>query len=250
MHCHGCGAEVVEHSVYCHKCGARLAEGRPDDKSPNRGGHVPTGGSSTPVDEYPSRLPPGPESRDTPPGEMTPIDTFKQAIGATRHDDDEPETHVWEGAYCLKAMIGKWILCGLITLALLVGGIMGLAKDLSGWAILLGVTLIPWAAVALLFAYRHYYVRYQLTTQRLIHEMGILRRRIDRIETIDMDDITYEQKLLERLVGVGSIRITSSDRTHPELLLEGIADVKEVAGKIDDIRRGERRRRGLHIENI
>jgi hypothetical protein len=65
-----------------------------------------------------------------------------------------------------------------------------------------------------------------------------------------MDDITFEQKLLERFMGVGTIRISSSDRTHPELYLKGIQDVRRVAGLIDDTRRSERRRRGLHIENI
>jgi len=72
----------------------------------------------------------------------------------------------------------------------------------------------------------------------------------DRIENIDMDDITYEQKFIERFVGVGTVIISSSDRTHPELRLIGIENVKEVADQMDDIRRAERRRRGLHIESI
>jgi hypothetical protein len=49
---------------------------------------------------------------------------------------------------------------------------------------------------------------------------------------------------------VGTIHISSSDRTHPELLLLGIDDVKRVADLIDDVRRKERRQRGLHIEAI
>jgi len=32
--------------------------------------------------------------------------------------------------------------------------------------------------------------------------------------------------------------------------MPGIENVKEVAGKIDEKRRSERRRRGLHIESI
>ena len=57
-------------------------------------------------------------------------------------------------------------------------------------------------------------VHYLLTTQRFIHETGILRRVNDRIELLDMDDITFEQGLLERLVGVGTIRI-ASQRSQP-----------------------------------
>jgi hypothetical protein len=89
-----------------------------------------------------------------------------------------------------------------------------------------------------------------LTNQRFIHESGILRRVSDRIEVLDMDDITFEQGIIERLVGVGTIRVMSSDRTHPELQMYGIDNVREVSGLFDDTRRAERRRRGLHIENI
>ena len=52
------------------------------------------------------------------------------------------------------------------------------------------------------------------------------------------------------MFGVGSIKISSSDRSHPELVLLGIEDVKNIADTIDDVRRKERRRRGLHIESI
>ena len=65
-----------------------------------------------------------------------------------------------------------------------------------------------------------------------------------------MDDITFEQGLLERLVGVGTIRILSSDRTSPTIVLPGIEGVQQVAGVLDNARLAERRRRGLHIEQI
>ena len=79
---------------------------------------------------------------------------------------------------------------------------------------------------------------------------GILRRVNNRIEVLDMDDITFEQGLLERLSGVGTIRIVSHDRTDPELVLPGIENVKHVAWLFDDARLAERRRRGLHVEQI
>ena len=93
-------------------------------------------------------------------------------------------------------------------------------------------------------------VHYQLTTQRFIHKSGILKRVTDRIEVIDIDDVTYEQGIVQRMLGVGKIRITSSDRSHPELVLSGINDVATIADLIDDTRRAERRRRGVHIETI
>ena len=80
--------------------------------------------------------------------------------------------------------------------------------------------------------------------------MGILSRRTDRIELIDIDDVSYVQGIIQRVLGVGSIKISSSDRSHPELTMIGIDQVEKIADMIDDARRLERRRRGLHIEAI
>ncbi len=65
-----------------------------------------------------------------------------------------------------------------------------------------------------------------------------------------MDDVTFVQGIIQRMLSVGTIRVSSSDRTHPELVLLGIDNVEKVADLIDDARRKERRRRGLHIEAI
>ena len=102
----------------------------------------------------------------------------------------------------------------------------------------------------MLLAYRKLNVNYELTTQRFVHRSGILRRITDRIEAIDMDDVSFEQGIIERLLNVGTIRVISSDRSHPELVLCGIEDVARIAKLIDDTRHKERLRRGLHIEAV
>jgi uncharacterized membrane protein YdbT with pleckstrin-like domain len=89
-------------------------------------------------------------------------------------------------------------------------------------------------------------LHYELTTQRFIHQEGVLLRRTDRLEVIDIEDISYSQGIVERMLGIGSIRISGRDQSHPELNLRGIDKVPEVAGLIDDVRREERRRRSLH----
>ena len=110
--------------------------------------------------------------------------------------------------------------------------------------------ILPWVYSFAVLTYRRMSVHYLLSTQRFIHESGILRRVNNRIEVLDMDDITFEQGLLERFSGVGTIRIMSHDRSDPELELRGIEKVQEVARLIDDARLAERRRRGLHVEQI
>jgi uncharacterized membrane protein YdbT with pleckstrin-like domain len=147
-------------------------------------------------------------------------------------------------------MIGSWL--GGAVLAVLVGA--GLAifsftpMMVVLWTMLAAVVIFAILGIVLLF--RRLNIHYELTSQRFIHKTGILKQVTDRIEVIDIDDVSFEQGLVQRMLGVGTIKITSSDRSHPELLMRGIDDVQQVAGMIDDVRRQERRRRGLHIETI
>lgn len=162
-------------------------------------------------------------------------------------DDYDPEEELWRGGYSGKAMIGTWLGLILITIGLIAAAI--LIPDFS-IAIALLIALVFWAIGLLMYGYRRLGIRYQLTTQRFIHQAGVLTRRTDRIEVIDIDDVSYSQGPVQRALGVGRILITSSDRSHPELTMVGIHDVANVAGLIDDIRRKERRKRSLHIEQI
>lgn len=226
-------------AVFCHKCGERLewppSPAVPDDLSGR---------------DAPGEAPPGeaPAYQAAAGPEASPAEKFAQASARTL-GGDETERDLWLGGYSSKAMVGAWAVSGLVTLVLLIAGIAWV-RDRRFWIVLVVATVLLWLYQFLKLCYRRIGVRYRLTNQRFIHETGILRRVTDRIEVIDMDDIAFEQSVLERLVGVGTIRISSSDRTHPMLVLVGIDRVQEVSEIIDDARRSERRRRGLHIESI
>lgn len=235
MQCPSCREEVVEGSVFCHKCGHRLDFDRQTFPAP-------------PSDESP----PSPPPAGAPGGAQRPRSLADQLRGAAEQPtalDEEPERELWQGGYSPKAMIGPWLLADALTILLIVVGAIWVR---SGWLWLLIVAalVILWGYLLAVLAYRRLSVAYRLSTQRFVHQSGLLRRVTDRIEVIDMDDITCEQGLFERLVGVGTIRIISSDRSHPDLRLPGIADVRRVADLFDDVRRAERRRRGLHLESI
>ena len=167
----------------------------------------------------------------------------------------EPEESLWSGGYSPKAMIGSWILCLILTIALIVGmvmlpGILGeqVEKKII-WSVGTGVVIVLWVIAAAVYAYRRLCVFYELTTQRFIHKHGILVRTTDRIELIEIDDVAFTQGPVQRMLNVCAIKLTSSDRSHPQLNLVGIDDVSRVSGLVDDARRKERRRRALHIAN-
>jgi membrane protein YdbS with pleckstrin-like domain len=219
MKCPKCGVEVVQEAVFCHKCGCRLD-----------GQDVPA------------------ENNGNTENQASGLEKFKSAVDQVDNSQQQ-ERELWSGGYSPKAMIGAWCACVAISIVLVTIGFVWV-RNTWLWILLLLVIIGSWAYNLIMLAYRRMSFHYQLTNQRFIHENGIIRRVSDRIEVLDIDDITYEQGIVERMMGVGKIRIVSSDRTHPDITLIGIENVREVSGLFDDTRRDERRRRGLHIENI
>lgn len=200
--------------------------------------------------ETPAESPqPAPVPGQAAPPKASPRDRFQQLAADRQGDDEEDEETLWTGSYSHLDMIGTWIGAGVATVA---GVVIGLLLSLpgTGWLWLVGGIAALWVGLALRYAYRRFSVHYTLTSQRLLTEMGILWRTMDRVELIDVDDVIYHQGPIDRLLGVGKIVVSSSDRTTPELDLPGIENVREVADAIDDARRKERRSRGLHIESV
>lgn len=215
MNCPNCSVELPGDAVFCHQCGESTAQSAP----PITGLNSPSGNS--PRDRLQGRS------------------AFP----------DQLEEPLWSGGYSAKAMVGSWILATIVSLALLTAAVL-LAGTQFAIPVILGIVLFLWAYLGLLVFYRKLNVDYQLTTQRFVHQTGILRRVTNRIEAIDMDDVSYEQGIFERIVNVGAIHIISSDRSHPELILRGIDQVGDVAKLIDKTRHKERLQRGLHIEAV
>jgi membrane protein YdbS with pleckstrin-like domain len=213
MVCRECGTELDDQAVFCQQCGTRVAD----------------------------------DGADPP---ATASERFRTATAARQNDSDDDEQEVWQGTFSKLAMIGSWITAVAVTVALLVVGVLASAAGPVAWVAVVAAIAVMWIGLVLLLLYRQLSIKYHLTSQRLVHERGLLWRTIDRIEVIDIDDVTFTQGPVERLLGVGNIHITSSDKTNPEFTIKGIESVRDVAGQIDDLRRSERRKRGLHIESV
>lgn len=156
------------------------------------------------------------------------------------------ERSLWKGGYSPKAMYGTWAISALVTIVALVLVGMFAAEQRNVWLIVAAAILIWWCIAIGSYIYRRLGVHYELTTQRFVHQVGVFTRQTDRIEVIDIDDVSYKQGVIQRMLGVGTIELTGSDRSHPNLVMYGIDRVPEIASLIDDVRREERRRRSLH----
>jgi uncharacterized membrane protein YdbT with pleckstrin-like domain len=166
----------------------------------------------------------------------------------------EPEAKLWEGGFSPKAMYGTWLISALVSLAILIALILvPWAKVVevpmsAVWGFGIGIIILWWIIAFGSFIYRRISIFYELTSQRFIHTSGILVRTTDRIDVIDIDDVSYSQGLIQRMLGVGTVNLVSKDQSHPKLVLRGIDQVAKVSGLIDDARRKERKKRSLHID--
>jgi hypothetical protein len=70
--------------------------------------------------------------------------------------------------------------------------------------------------------------RYGVSNQRIMVESGVLSKSLAEIDVRTIDDITFHQTLVERLMGIGEIAIRSSDPTNPRVRLVGVPDPRQV----------------------
>jgi len=213
MVCSVCGENLPADAMFCPKCGERNKAAAAD-----------------------------------PPPATTGVEKLRQGM-ASKIDPkaDDPEQVLWQGSYSPKAMVGGWLLSLIVTIVACVGAAF---LGPIGWFVAIAVSLAFWGGHLCLLIYQRMSHDYKLTSQRFIHASGILRRITDRIEVIDIDDVQVSQGFVERFLGVGTIRLLSSDVTSPLTTLNGIDDVSRIATLIDDTRRTERRKRSVHIESV
>ena len=75
------------------------------------------------------------------------------------------------------------------------------------------------------------FTRYQLSEDRLFLSQGFLNIKDDEVLLYRVRDIDTRRNLWQRLFGVGTVTVLSSDKTSPSLVLKNIKDpmaVKEL----------------------
>ena len=112
-----------------------------------------------------------------------------------------------------------------------------------------GVLLLPVVGLGLFLLARAGYLvastRYRLTTQRLFAETGLIAKNLEEVELFRVKDVTLRQGVLDRLLGVGTVTVLSTDDTAPELELAGIRDPLAAKEALRTAFRAARQREGL-----
>ena len=87
------------------------------------------------------------------------------------------------------------------------------------------------------------FTRYELGEERLILRKGFFKTETDEIMLYRIMDIHMSRSLGQKIFGVGTIELTSSDKTHPKLELKNIKnpeDVRRFISKLVETQRVEK----------
>jgi hypothetical protein len=174
---------------------------------------------------------PVPDRNDPPALEAVPTPPAPAAAG-----DKAQEVDVWWGACSSRALLPGFLLSGL-----LVGVVAGVGWYLRAWrgwdsylvrytgyalvAAILAVQLTRWVYRVLTFNYR-------LTTCRLLLERNFLSSGRGEVELKRVAQVLVVRDTLERLLGVGRIRVVVDDDRLPSLVLQGVHHAEHLAVEI------------------
>jgi uncharacterized membrane protein YdbT with pleckstrin-like domain len=135
---------------------------------------------------------------------------------------NDSEALLWRGTSSQKKNVGLFIFC-----------------ILTCWLILpILVALFVWLESKSL--------EYKLTTQRLQRSRGFFEKRKDDIELYRVRDISYQQSLSYRLLGLANIIVYSTDQTDPRMIIEAVEateaeELRETMRHYVEIERTKRR---------
>lgn len=84
------------------------------------------------------------------------------------------------------------------------------------------------------------FTRYKLTKNKLVLDIGFLKRSEDEIRLYRITDITLIRSLRERIWGLGTIHCCSGDKSSPEFNISHIKHSKKIKEMLSDMIEEER----------
>ena len=151
----------------------------------------------------------------------------------TKTDPDHPENEFtpvlilrrsawsWAGVYVVLALLG-----GAIIVAAVYGRFtLPFPLPLPG-AIAAAVALL--VAGHVVVAIQRSATRYRIFRSTIELQTGIISRRIENVQMFRVRDLALQQGLLNRLLGVGDVIVSSTDESRPRLVIRGVRDPLRV----------------------
>lgn len=196
---------------------------------------------------------PSPESNPTPPQSDQDVRS-RLASQASATEEDAAERELWRGRTSWKHYFFRFLIVFIAAVAIIAFAFWW--RGQSEWLTLGRAALFVIIAVGVvkLFVLTRPLLDiwgncYRLTTQRLFVERGIIRQTIDQVELIRVDDVRIEKSLINRVFGLGTVIVMSTDATDNNLRLVGIAGPEGVAESVRTHMR-QARKKSLYMESL
>jgi membrane protein YdbS with pleckstrin-like domain len=90
---------------------------------------------------------------------------------------------------------------------------------------------------------------YAVSADRIEYSTGVFSHRIDNLDMFRVVDIKLRRSVFDRIVGVGTVTLTTTDKSHPEFVFEKVRNSREL---YDIIKKAslsaDRRTNVIHME--
>lgn len=94
------------------------------------------------------------------------------------------------------------------------------------------------------------FTKYELTTQKLIINTGLLNVKEEEIRLYRFVDVTMEQSLFQRLFGVGNLKCETNDRSSGNFTIELVKNPRQVKELLSDAVEAERDRKRVSVREF
>jgi uncharacterized membrane protein YdbT with pleckstrin-like domain len=144
---------------------------------------------------------------------------------------DDSETTYFDGRPLFGGKPGEVILLTVLAILFIVSPLvirigMGEHQWPQRWVIIvlevIGVSLLVAPAIVTK------QVRYRISNYRIDYERGFLAKDIKSLELWHVEDMSFHQSIIDRLIGIGTIRVISHDDTMPDLRMRGIPNARKI----------------------
>lgn len=127
-----------------------------------------------------------------------------------------------------------------------------LLGSFTGWLTILSCVIGVGLVVIAVRWLQNMAASYEITDQRLIVKRGLLLKSIDEIELYRIKDVRVDFSLVNQLADIGTITITSSDRTtgNTSFVLRDVPAARERREGIRKLVDRARQRRGVREMDV
>lgn len=148
----------------------------------------------------------------------------------------EDEEVLWRGhpsRYAHLAGYGLGLGVAVVGIALAIGGVRAGVMIGPVTGSIVGLALaVAGAGIAGLEHLRRASTHYVLTNKHVYKKRGILSRDVDPIRLDRIADFEYSQSAVDRLLGIGEVRIMTAGTGGKDVVLEDVPSVQTVAERI------------------